>query len=93
MKKGHKAKPEEIITTLRKIEILSSQGKTLQQACRECSLTENTFYRWRKQFGGMDNSRLKEFKDLQQENTRLKKIVADLTLDKLILTETIKGKF
>ena len=93
MRKGIKAKPEEIISTLRQIEILANQGNSIQMACREAGITEQTFYRWRKQYGGMQLPHIKEMKKLQEENARLKKIVADLTLEKLILNEVVEGKF
>ena len=93
MKKGTKTKPEEIISILRKIEIHLGQGQAVPQACRECDITEQTYYRWRKQYGAMELSQVKELKRLQEENSRLKKAVADLTLDKLILNEVIAGKY
>lgn len=93
MKKGQKAKPEEIIKVLRQIEILTSKGEKVPMACREAGITEQTFYRWRKQYGGMQTPQVKEMKKLQEENNRLKKIVADLTLEKTMLNEVIKGKY
>jgi len=93
MKRGTKAKPEEIITTLRKIEILLSRGKSTKEACRECEIGEDTFYKWRKMYSGMEISHLKELKQLKEENARLKRAVADLTLDKLILKEAAEGNF
>lgn len=93
MKKGVKAKAEEIISILRQVEIFTNQGKTIQEACRQAEITEQTYYRWRKQYGGMQVSHIKELKKLQEENSRLKKLVADLTLDKIILNEVIEGKY
>jgi len=93
MKKGQKAKAEEIITTLRKIEILVSQGKAVLEACRESGITDSTYYKWRKQYSGMEVAHIKELKRLQEENARLKRAVADLTLDKLILKEAAEGNF
>lgn len=93
MKKGAKTKPEEIITVLRQIEILVNQGKTVPLACREACIAEQTYYRWRKQYGGMQISQAKELKTLKEENARLKKAVAELTLNKLILKEAAEGNF
>lgn len=93
MKKGAKTKPEEIITVLRQIEILVNQGKTVPLACREAGIAEQTYYRWRKQYGGMQISQAKELKTLKEENAMLKKAVAELTLDKLILKEAAEGNF
>lgn len=93
MKKGIKIKPEEIIAILRQVEIMINQGKSVAVACRESSITEQTYYRWRKIYGGMQVSQAKEFKKLQEENARLKRAVADLTLDKLILNEALTGKY
>jgi transposase-like protein len=93
MKKGIKIKPEEIIAILRQVEVMISQGKSVAIACRESAITEQTYYRWRKIYGGMQVSQAKEFKKLQEENARLKRAVADLTLDKLILNEALTGKY
>ena len=93
MKKGTKIKPEEIIAILRQVEVLISQGKTVPMACRDSAITEQTYYRWRKQYGGMQVSQAKELKNLQLENSRLKKAVAELTLEKLVLKEAISGNY
>ncbi len=93
MKKGAKIKPEEIIATLRQVEVMINQGKTVPMACRESGISEQTYYRWRKTYGGMQVPQAKEFKKLQEENARLKRAVADLTLDKLILNEALSGKY
>lgn len=85
--------PEQVISHLRTIEMLIGRGKTTQQACREAQITEQTYYRWRKEYGGMQTSQAKKLKLLEQENTRLKKAVAELTLDKLILKEAVEGKY
>ena len=91
-------KPEEIVTKLRQVEVLRGQGMTMSDAIRqigvsEIGVSELTFYRWRKKYGGMGAGQLKEMKLLQKENERLRKAVADLTLDKLILAEAAKGNF
>ena len=86
-------KPEEIVTKLRQVDVLVGQGKSRVDAIRTVSITEQTYYRWRKQYGGMGTDHLKELKRLQRENERLRRAVSDLTLDKLILTEAAKGNF
>ena len=83
-------KPEEIVTKLRQVEVLVGQGMARVDAIREVRITEQTYYRWRKQYGGMGTDQLKELKRLQRENERLRKAVSDLTLDKLILTEAAR---
>jgi len=84
-------KPEEIISKLREAEILLSQGKTANQACRQIGVSENTFYRWRKIYGGMKVDQAKRLKDLEKENARLKNLVADLSLDNAILKDVAEG--
>ena len=86
-------KPEEIVTKLRQVEVLVGQGMARVDAIREVRITEQTYYRWRKQFGGMGTDQLRELKRLQKENERLRKAVSDLTLDKLIMAEAAKGNF
>lgn len=86
-------KPEEIVSKLRQVDVLVGQGVSRIDAIREVSITEQTYYRWRKQYGGMGTNQLKELKRLQKENERLRKAVSDLTLDKQILAEAAKGNF
>ena len=86
-------KPEEIVSKLRQVEVLVGQGMSRIDAIRQVRIAEPTYYRWRKQYGGMGTDQLKELKRLQKENERLRKAVSDLTLDKLILSETAKGNF
>ncbi len=86
-------KPEEILTKLRQDEVLCGQGMNRVDAIREVRITEQTYYRWRKQYGGMGTDQLRELKRLQKENERLRRAVSDLTLDKLILAEAAKGNF
>ena len=86
-------KPEEIVTNLSQVEVLVGQGMARVDAIREVRITEQTYYRWRKQYGGMGTDQLRELKRLQKENERLRKAVSDLTLDKLILAEAAKGNF
>ena len=86
-------KPEEIVTKLRQVEVLVGQGMARIDAIREVRITEQVFYRYRKQYGGMGTAQLKELKRLQKENERLRRAVSDLTLDKLMLTEAARGNF
>jgi len=85
--------PEQIISKLREVEVLLSQGKTQEQAIRTIGVTGNTYYRWRKEYGGMGMDQAKRLKELEAENTRLKRAVADLTVDNQILKEVSRGKF
>ncbi len=86
-------KPEEIVSKLRQVAVLVGQGMSRIDAIRQVRITEQTYYRWRKQYGGMGTDQLKELKRLQKENERLRKAVSDLPLDKLILSEAAKGNF
>jgi len=86
-------KPEEIVMKLRQIEVLNGQGMAIAQAVREVGTTEQTYYRWRKQYGGMNRNQLKRLEELEKENGRLRRAVSDLTLDKMILTEAARGNF
>ena len=86
-------RPEEIVSKLRQVEVLVGQGKPRLDAIRDVGITEQTYYRWRKQYGGMGTEQLKELKRLRQENERLRRAVSDLTLDKLILKEAARGNF
>jgi len=90
---NNRPKPEEIITKLRQVEVLMGQGMDRLDAIRQIRVVEQTYYRWRKQYGGMGVDQLKELKRLQKENDRLRKAVSDLTLDKLILKEAARGNF
>ena len=84
---------EQIIGKLREAEVRLSQGQTVGQVCRTLGIAEQTFYRWRREYGGLKLEQAKRLKALEQENTRLKRAVAELTLDKLILQEAVKGNF
>ena len=86
-------RPEEIVIKLRQVEVLVGQGMARIDAIREVRITEQTYYRWRKQYGGMGAAQLKELRRLQKENERLRRAVSDLTLDKLILAEAARGNF
>ena len=86
-------KPEEIVTKLRQVEVLVGQGMARIDAIREIGAVEQTYYRWRKLYGGMGWDQVKELKRLQKENERLRRAVSGLTLDKLILAEAARGNF
>ena len=86
-------RPEDIVSKLRQVEVLQGQGMTVADAVRKIGVSEQTFYRWRKQYGGMSRGQLKRLKELEKENARLRRAVSDLTLDKLILTEAAKGNY
>ena len=88
-----RAKPEEIIAKLREVEVRLSRGETAGQAVRAIGVTEQTYYRWRREYGGMGVDQARRLKELEKENLRLRKAVSDLTLDKLILAEAAKGNF
>ena len=83
--------PEQIISKLREAEVLLSQGQTVTQASKQLGVSDQTYYRWRREFGGMRTSQVRKLKDLEKENARLKKLVADLSLDNAILKEAISG--
>jgi putative transposase len=84
---------EQIITALREAEVALANGKTVREVIRELGISEQTYYRWRKEFGGMGVDQARQLKELQKENAQLKRAVANLTLDKLILEEAAKGNF
>ena len=86
-------KPEQIINKLREAEVLLSQGATVGEASRKIGVTEQTYYRWRKEYGGMRVDQAHRLKELEQENSRLKRLVADLSLDNAILKEASRGNF
>ena len=86
-------KPEEIVTKLRQVDVLVGQGMARLDAIRQVSITEQTYYRWRKQYGGMGAGQLKDLKRLRQENEQLRRAVSDLTIDKQILSEAARGNF
>jgi len=88
-----KYSPEQVIIHLREVEVLCSQGNTIAEAARQIGVTEQTYYRWRKQYGGMTVTDAKKLKELEKENARLKKLVADLSLDNAILKDVAEGKF
>ena len=85
--------PEQIINKLREAEIMLSQGTTITLICKKIGVTDQTYYRWRKEYGGMRVDQARRLKELEQENTRLKKVVADFALDNAILKEDARGNF
>ena len=84
-------RPEEIVAKLRQVEVLQGQGSSVADAIRQIGVTEVTFYRWRREYGGMKTDQLRRLKELEKENQRLRRAVSDLTLDKLILAEAARG--
>ena len=82
---------EQVIHKLREVEIMLNQGATVGEASRKIGVTEQSYYRWRKEYGGMRIEQAKRLKDLEKENARLKKLVADISLDKAILQEVVQG--
>ncbi len=85
--------PEQIIRKLREVEVAQAQGKMIAQAVKQIGVTEQTFYRWRKEYGGMRVDQARRLKELEKENLRLKRLVADLSLDNQILKEVTEGNF
>ena len=86
-------KPEEIVSKLRQVEVMSGQGKSIVDAVRTIGVTEATYYRWRAEYGGLKLDQVKRLKVLEQENSRLRRAVSDLTLEKLILKEAASGNY
>ncbi len=86
-------KPEEIVSKLRQVDVLVSQGSSVADAIRQIGVSEVTYYRWRQEFGGLKSDQVKRLKELEAENARLRRAIADLTLDKLIPQEAAKGNY
>jgi len=86
-------KPEQIVNLLRQIEVEVANGKTTPQACRDAEITAQTYYRWRKEFGGLKLDQAKRLKELEKENSRLKRLVAELSLEKQVLRDVAQGNF
>jgi transposase-like protein len=84
---------EQIISKLREAEVLQSSGLSIVEICRQLEIKEQTYYKWRKEYGGMRVDQAKRLKEVEQENGRLKKLVADLSLDNAILKETVRGNY
>ena len=85
--------PEQILNKLRQVEVAVANGKSVAQAVKEIGVSDNTYYKWRAEYGGLNLEQVRKLKLLEQENARLKRTVAELTLDKLILKEAAEGNF
>ena len=85
--------PEQILSMLREAEVALSQGQTVGQVCRVLGVSEQSYYRWRREYGGLKIDQAKRLKDLAKENVRLRRAISDLTLDKLILKEALEGNY
>ena len=90
--KGRRYTPEQIITKLREVEVLQSQGMSIEEATRKLDISSQTYYRWRKEYGDLDTTQARKLKELEKENLQLKKLVADLSLDNAILKEVLSKK-
>jgi len=90
---GRRYKAEEIVAKLRQVEVLTSQGQSVAEAVRQIGVSEQSYYRWRQEYGGLKGDQVKRLKELEAENTRLRRAVSDLTLEKLILKEAASGNF
>jgi len=90
---GKRYRAEEIVMKLREVELSINKGMDVVKACREAGISDQSYYRWRKEYGGMKIDQAKRYKELEQENARLKKLVADLSLDNAMLKEISKGNF
>ena len=84
--------PEEIVAKLRQVDVLAGQGKQVGEAVKTLGVTETTYHRWRREYGGLKLDQVKRLKELEAENSRLRRAVSDLTLDKMILNEALRGK-
>ena len=93
MAQRKKYTPEQIVSLLRQVEVAVASGKTTAQASKEASITEQTYYRWRKEYGGLQVDQARRLKELEQENAKLKRLVADLSLDKLVQKDIASGNF
>ena len=93
MARGKRHSPEQVVNQLRQIEVAVANGKRTALACKEAEITEQTYYRWRKEYGGLQVDQAKRLKELEQENTKLKRLVANLSLDNLVLKDIASGNF
>jgi putative transposase len=91
--KQQRFSPEQIVNKLRQAEVMQAQGQTIAQACKSIGITEQTYYRWRREYGGLKTDQAKRLKELERENARLKRLVADAELDKAILREAANPNF
>ena len=90
---GKRFKPEQMVNLLREIEVMMANGKTLLEACKQAGISDKSYYRWRKIYGGLKVDQAKRFKEIEAENTRLKKLVAELSLREAMLKEVVKGNY
>ena len=91
MKRGQRPSAEQVVLMLRQIEVQTAQGKSLAIACREAEISEQSYYRWRKEYGGLQIDQARRMKDLERENARLRRLVADLSLEKQVLADVAAG--
>ena len=91
MPRGRKVSPEQVVVMLRQIEVQTGQGKSLAVACKEASISEQSYDRWRKEYGGLQVDQARRMKDLERENVRLRRLVADLSLEKQVLKDVAAG--
>ena len=91
--KGKKYSAEQIVSKLREADVLIGKGQTVADVCRQLQITDVTYYRWRKEYGGLSIDQAKRLKDLETENTKLRKVIADLSIDNAILKEASRGNF
>ena len=91
MRRGQKTNAEQVVLKLRQIEVQTAQGKSLALACREAEISEQRYYRWRKEYGGLQVDQARKMKDLERENARLRRLVADLSLEKQVLADVASG--
>ena len=91
MRRGQKTSAEQVVLKLRQIEVQTAQGKSLAVACKEAEISEQSYYRWRKEYGGLQVDQARKMKDLERENARLRRLVADLSLEKQVLADVASG--
>jgi putative transposase len=91
MRRGQKTSAEQVVLKLRQIEVQTAQGKSLALACKEAEISEQSYYRWRKEYGGLQIDQARKMKDLERENARLRRLVADLSLEKQVLADVASG--
>ncbi|GJE45120.1 IS3 family transposase ISMdi3 [Methylobacterium soli] len=91
MRRGQKTSAEQVVLKLRQIEVQTAQGKSLALACKEAEISEQSYYRWRREYGGLQGDQARKMKDLERENARLRRLVADLSLEKQVLADVASG--
>ena len=91
MKRGQRPSAEQVVLMLRQIDVLTAQGKSIAVACKEVDVSEQSYYRWRKEYGGLQVDQARKMKDLERENARLRRLVADLSLEKQVLADVASG--